>query len=63
VAVLHLLEEEVAVQALSEQPALHVGERHDHRVDRRIRAQLVERQQRNASFVEGAGACRPPPIR
>ena len=32
-AVVDLLEEEVAVQALAEQPALHVGERHDHRVD------------------------------
>ena len=44
VPVLDLLEEEVSVQALAEQPPLHVGERHDHRVDRLIRAQLLERQ-------------------
>ena len=44
VPVLDLLEEEVPVQPLAEQPSLHVGERHDHRVDRLIRAQLLERQ-------------------
>ena len=44
VPVVDLLEEEVAVQALAEQPSLHVGERHDHRVDRRVGAKLFKRQ-------------------
>ena len=40
-----LLDEELAVQALAEQPALHVGERHDDGVDRarlHVGLQLVE---------------------
>jgi hypothetical protein len=52
VAVIHLLEEEVAMQALAEQPSLHIGEGHDHRVDRRIGAQLFERHH-NRSLLGG----------
>ena len=42
-----LLDEELAVQALAQQPALHVGERDDDRVDRarlHVGPQLVEAQ-------------------
>ena len=43
----HLVEEELAVQALPEQPALHVREGDDDRVDRpalHVRPQLLEAQ-------------------
>ena len=47
VLVRHLLAEELRVEALSHEPALHVGERDDDRVDRAgldLGLQLVERQ-------------------
>src|SRR5205823_3981014 len=63
-AVVDLLEEEVAVEALAEQTPLHVRERHDHRVDRSVGAELVQRQHFGmSSLVEGAGARRLPPAR
>ena len=43
----HLVAEELAVEPLSHEPALHVRERDDDRVDRAgldLRAQLVKRQ-------------------
>jgi hypothetical protein len=43
------LDEELPVQALSHQPALHVGERHDDRVDRAVfdgRGEVFEHEHR-----------------
>jgi hypothetical protein len=43
----HLVDEELAVEALAHQPPLHVGERHDDGVDRArldVGPQLVERE-------------------
>ena len=53
VPVLDLLEEVIALLPLPDQPALHVGERHDDRVDRGIGAELVKRQHRRSLL--GAG--------
>ena len=54
-----MLEEEVAVQALAEQPPLHVGEGDDDGVERVVGAELVEGQHREKA--EGEPASRLPP--
>ena len=54
----HLLEEELGVQALAHQPSLHVGEGDDDRVDRAgldLCAQLVVAQHSAILFRPGAG--------
>ena len=56
VLVRHLLAEELRVEALSHEPALHVGERDDDRVDRArldLGSQLVERQ--HAAILRAPG--------
>ena len=52
----HLLEEELAVEPLPEQPPLHVGERDDDRVDRTgldLARQLLESQHRGDPSASG----------
>ncbi len=54
---LDLLEEEVRLLALAHQPALHVGEGADDRVDRPgldLFGELVEREHRSAVLLAGA---------
>jgi hypothetical protein len=43
---LHLLDEELGVQALAEQASLHVGERDDDRVDLPGRHELLQLRER-----------------